>query len=220
MIKGFDVSHHNGVGCIDRIMSKDGDLKFVCIKATEGKTWTDPEFKSNVLAARAHRLLLGAYHFARPDLFNTAAQEVKHFLEECENAGLKVGEFIPILDYEGAAHKSGAVWAREWCDLVFAEIGVRPIIYLSEAYVANYGYVQEGNYGLWVANRKSKVTFSPWKTLAMWQYSSQDYDRNQFFGDPDQWQQYCAVVGDILDDVEADIEIGSGCCGCCRCKEG
>jgi GH25 family lysozyme M1 (1,4-beta-N-acetylmuramidase) len=40
MIKGIDVSHHNGP--VDFTKVKSTGIQFVYIKATEGKTYRDP----------------------------------------------------------------------------------------------------------------------------------------------------------------------------------
>lgn len=58
-VRGLDVSHHQGH--IDWSALKGWD--FVYIKATEGRTWTDPLFEENWLGAGQAGLVRGAYHF-------------------------------------------------------------------------------------------------------------------------------------------------------------
>ena len=61
---GIDVSHHNGD--IDWAKLKDAeDLLFVYVKATEGATHMDRNFKANAKGAAEAGYLTGSYHFFR-----------------------------------------------------------------------------------------------------------------------------------------------------------
>ena len=57
---------------------KDGYV-FSWVKATEGMTYTDPKFYTNIEGGISEDLIMGAYHFARPDN-NTAQQDATNFL--------------------------------------------------------------------------------------------------------------------------------------------
>jgi lysozyme len=63
MIKGIDISHHQGNVDFQRI--KAAGIQFVMLKATEGVNYIDPCFKSNAAAALAAGLPIGVYHFLR-----------------------------------------------------------------------------------------------------------------------------------------------------------
>lgn len=59
--QGIDVSDHQGT--IDWNAVRQAGQIFTFVKATDGITWTDPEFAANWSAAKAAGLLRGAYHF-------------------------------------------------------------------------------------------------------------------------------------------------------------
>ena len=65
-IRGIDVSSHNGMMNLDAA-AKDG-VEFVFIKASEGATFRDPNFRLNYTKARHAGLMTGAYHFFRFDV--------------------------------------------------------------------------------------------------------------------------------------------------------
>lgn len=85
-IAGLDVSHHNGLKSVSDLPDS---IKFVYIKASEGKTFKDPAFKKNynLFAKKApHKVAVGAYHFfdqevSAEDQFKnlSAALGTKHF---------------------------------------------------------------------------------------------------------------------------------------------
>ncbi len=66
-IHGIDISHHQGH--IDWEELKDNGMidkcpvRFVMIKATEGATQTDENFRENFYQAREYGFTRGAYHF-------------------------------------------------------------------------------------------------------------------------------------------------------------
>ena len=64
-VRGIDVSAHNGE--IDFPIVRDDGYEFVLIKATEGATFKDRRFISNLRRAREAGLKVGAYHFFRFD---------------------------------------------------------------------------------------------------------------------------------------------------------
>lgn len=65
---GIDVSHNNqGLTAQWFIDRYNEGVRFCYIKATEDQTWRDPLFVQYVKWAHAAGMLVGAYHFARPD---------------------------------------------------------------------------------------------------------------------------------------------------------
>ena len=77
MLKGCDVSNWQNVG------SADG-YDFVIIKATEGYGYVDPKCEGHYQRAKANGQLRGVYHFARPDLGNSAAVEADWFVDNIQ----------------------------------------------------------------------------------------------------------------------------------------
>ena len=75
MIRGIDISHHQGSP--DFRCVKAAGIRFVMLKATEGVNYTDPCFHTNIKAALAAGLPVGAYHFLRA---TPLEQQVSDFL--------------------------------------------------------------------------------------------------------------------------------------------
>ena len=102
------------------------DFDFVIIKATEGKTYTDPCFFKHLNNALKIGKPIGFYHYARPEN-NSPHDEVDNFLKEI---GDYIGKGIPFLDWESIA-KYNVDWAKAWMDEFYSRTGVKPIIYMS-----------------------------------------------------------------------------------------
>lgn len=118
--------------------------EFVFVKATEGVTFDDPAFDGARLraireAAKAEGLLVGYYHFARPDN-NDPRAEARHFVRRVRECGGRLGkrrrlaflrtELPGVLDYE-VADDQGADdgWVAAWVDEYRHVTGHSPIVY-------------------------------------------------------------------------------------------
>ena len=65
VIAGIDVSKWQGE--VDWDMVAMDNVKFAYIKATEGQTYVSKTFSDQMEGAREAGLVVGAYHFSRPD---------------------------------------------------------------------------------------------------------------------------------------------------------
>ena len=104
--------------------------------------------------AHATGMLIGAYHFARPDLGNDAANEARYFVSVARKH-LKDGYLRPALDLEeGASLGKVALsnWVHEWMNTVKSETGVEPIIYVNSNYASNFLDSSVTEYDLWIAH--------------------------------------------------------------------
>ena len=131
-IHGIDISHHQGhidwdklkdQGTIDR-----HPVRFIMIKATEGSTQTDENFRENFHQAREYGFTRGAYHFY--SVHSPAESQARHFLSQVK---LENGDLPPVLDVE---HKPKEQTDEEfkasvltWLDIVENHYQVKPIIY-------------------------------------------------------------------------------------------
>lgn len=205
MLKGCDISHHQG---------KNFDFSgedFVIAKATEGKTFIDNCFLHNMERALDYGKCIGAYHYARPEN-NSAKDEAKHFVEIVKPY---VGRCLLALDWEGVALSYPIDWAVEWLKEVELLTGVKPVLYCSASYVGNCKKVAENGNGIWIAKWSEyapsvKPTF---QVMALWQYTNRPYDKDKFFGDKAAWQKYCESSYDTI------TESGNGSCGCEFCDD-
>ncbi|MEK6916500.1 MAG: GH25 family lysozyme, partial [Nanoarchaeota archaeon] len=190
-IEGIDISHWQGT--INWPQVKQAGKQFVFIKATEGTNFLDDKFYVNIKEAKDAGLLVGAYHFARPDAntgANGARQEARYFAQIVNNF-LKEGEgyLRPVLDLERSG--SGLTeWVHSFMEEFKSQTGVEPILYTNPNYLNNILDSSVDKYGLWVANYGVlQPTIA--KNWDFWQYSdsgtvpginNQDVDLDIFKG--------------------------------------
>ena len=155
-VPGIDVSHHQGV--IDWSQVAGSGQRFAFAKATEGRTFVDPNYAFNKSGAEMSGVVFGAYHFARPDgTANDAVIEADHFVDVAQ---LEPGDLIPVLDIErtgGLSQAQVTQWILAWLDRVTERVGVRPMVYTSphgwETRTGDTTAVADAGYTvLWVAH--------------------------------------------------------------------
>lgn len=194
MLYGIDISHHN----FDQISEGTLDITradFVIMKATEGKTYTDPKLNYNFVKCGIDQLK-GFYHYARPDR-NGPKDEAYNFIGR---VGAQAGRVLYALDVEGKSflleNDDLADWCLTWIRTVKRETGVLPLVYMGTEGCIKIGQkLLNENVGLWFARYRDKLKkemYSPWPFWAIWQYSSNPWDQNRFNGTRDQFLKYCA----------------------------
>lgn len=171
MLKGIDISHHNN---LDSLLSKIDKPDFCIIKATEGKTYNDPKFKHNIQICEERNIPIGFYHFARPEN-NSYLVEAKHFLDRIAPY---IGKAIFALDWEEKALYYPSDWALHFLDYIYAQTGVKPLIYCSAWYTSKIADIAAADYGLWVAHytNQKKPNTGVYPFWAFWQYASPEHN--------------------------------------------
>ena len=176
-VDGIDVSHWQG----DVKWSKVGDagIEFAFVKGTEGVGWTDVKFIENMTSGSNSGVIRGVYHFARPNLGNTGAEEANYFLSVVGDY-LNSGYLRPVLDLEvgsslGKTYLSN--WVLEWMQTVENRTGISPLLYTNLNYIDYYMTNEVTKYDLWIAywSCKPKPSFNvpptgKWSDWAFWQY--------------------------------------------------
>lgn len=206
MLKGIDVSKWQDVTKDKTVYDygfNKGHKDFVIAKATEGRTYQDPLFEAHI-AANSDKLL-GAYHYARPDNGNSPEDEAENFVGVLKKHNL-VGRALLALDWEQNSLKYPTEWALRWLRTVKELTGVKPLVYMSEAYISKeWECVAKEDYGLWVANwSKEPINISPWKLKALWQRQGSPLDLDVFYGDREAWSKYAQSEKYIYDSSELD----------------
>ena len=197
MLKGVDLSHwqtdFNAFGSVD----------FAIIKATEGVGYVDPACDTLYQRAKASGKLLGVYHFARPDLNNSAEAEADWFVDNIKGY---LNEAILVLDWE-SGYLGNVAWAKAFLDRVKERTGIKAILYASRSPINSYDWssVANADYGLWVADygantgeAGNKPAVKWWNFYILWQYTSKgrvegygaNVDLNYFYGDAEVWGKY------------------------------
>ncbi|MBI5382396.1 MAG: discoidin domain-containing protein [Opitutae bacterium] len=204
---GIDVSHWQGT--VNWTSVKNSGVTFAWCKATQGTTYTDTQFTTNVTNAKAAGVYIGAYHFAEPAT-NTgvagASAEATHFWNVVKNYIKPGGYMMPVLDIEsglsGYTKANASAWINRWCSDIVSKaaatgVTVKPLVYTSGNYASTYMDSSVTQWPLWMAspNGQSSQTgapssITPWSTWTFWQYSwtgsvpgvTGDCDQNVFNG--------------------------------------
>ncbi|HET6709212.1 lysozyme [Amycolatopsis sp.] len=195
---GHDVSGHQGP--VDWRGAAGSGAKFVYVKATEGTGFVNPQFAQQYNGSYNVGLIRGAYHFARPDISDGAAQ-ARYFL--AHGGGWSAdGKTLPgALDAEynpygetcyGKDAAGMVAWLRAFSDTYRAATGRPPTIYTSTSWwkrcTANNGGF--GANPLWIARYNSFVGELPagWSVHTIWQFADRGTlpgDQNWFNGSAD-----------------------------------
>lgn len=168
-VQGIDVSHYQGV--VDWQKVADAGMAFAFAKATDGITYTDPEFATNWSGMHAVGLLRGAYHFFEPN--DDATSQAQHFLATVQ---LAAGDLPPVLDVETTGGVANAqIWSgvSTWLQVVEKETGRQPLIYTAPGFWNGHQPdLALTKYPLWLADYASQPTLpTGWTSWLFWQSS-------------------------------------------------
>jgi lysozyme len=169
-IQGLDVSHYQGTVNWPQVCQ--AGIQFAFAKATDGLTWTDPQFAVNWPQMKAAGILRGAYHFFEPA--DDAAAQAQFFLQ---TAQLAPGDLPPALDVETLGGRSAtAMWqgVETWLQTVAAATGVQPFLYVDPSFANQYqAPVSLAAYPLWIADYGVAQPTLPagWSSWLIWQYN-------------------------------------------------
>ena len=181
-IRGIDLSHHNvdNYATIDWAQVLSAGYRFAFVKATDGynSCWEDPTFRQNMDGGSRAGVLVGAYHFARPDLNPDARTEARCFLKAAEQY-LQSGFLRPVLDLESGTSLGKerlSNWVHVWMDALKEQSGVEPILYTYSSFTHNFN-ASVTRYDFWLAHytRDPEATPNPglWDDWDFWQYTDE-----------------------------------------------
>lgn len=201
-IHGVDVSYWQGD--INWRQIRGAGTEFAFIKATEGGDWLDPKFHENYTAAKAAGIPASGYHFwyfCRP-----VEDQIQWYMD---NVPVDPAALPPVLDMEWNAYSKTCrirpgkeiviPQMRQWLNAIEQHYGKRPIIYTSVDFHADRLVGEFEDYPLWVRSVAGHPsTRYGDRVWTFWQYTGTgrlpgvegDIDRNVFFGDRQQWQQF------------------------------
>ncbi|MDB6059461.1 MAG: hypothetical protein JWO95_3305, partial [Verrucomicrobiales bacterium] len=185
---GLDVSSYQGSPSWSSIAT---GRDFAFAKATEGATINDGSYRYNISHAKSAGVLIGAYHFAHPNL-NSPGTESSHFWSIINGDIVADGKSLqPTLDFEVFSGTTGASSYTSWANAFNDDIKsratakgliVKPILYTSSCSACNFGSSVD-QWIPWLANYngQSSQTGTPWSVCSscdvwsdwtVWQYSS------------------------------------------------
>lgn len=219
-VKGIDVSNWTNV-IQAREYLEDKETQFCMIKVSEGAGWSDVAAKTFAAMCRDNGVLIGFYHYCRPDKGNTAEAEMNNFIANVDDilSRCKISDRVMlILDWEGES-LGYEHWLKEATDMLMYKYKVNPIVYTSESNIHAVGeYVDTERVGLWVASWGTDPgnlgDVSPWKVWAFHQYTNNPIDQNVFNGGAAQLHCYCQYPPAKPEPDEEEPRI----CKCPSCK--
>ncbi len=174
-IQGIDISHHQGA--IDwQALARQGNVRFVIMKATEGGDHRDKRFAENWKASRDAGLVRGAYHFftfCRP-----GREQARNLIETVPVET----DALPIaidLEFTGNCGKVPTV------DELSAEIGAffaelngaypgKPIFYLNQQFFEQYFRGNEARFPdhyLWLRSIAQEPGQRDCRNWSIWQFA-------------------------------------------------
>jgi GH25 family lysozyme M1 (1,4-beta-N-acetylmuramidase) len=187
--QGVDVAafqHPNGAAINWRRVARSG-ISFAAVKATEGTYYRNPYALSDIKAARAAGLSVGAYVFAIPNGNGGRRGAVAQADYIVSYLGPLAGSVPVMLDIEFNPYSGGFCYGRtpaqmvSWVARFSAEVQARtgraPYIYTPQGWwnPCARGSAALRNNLLWVPNYTTAANPampSGWMTWRIWQYSS------------------------------------------------
>ena len=126
-------------------------VSFVVVKATEGASFKDPDFKDNWRQAGLSGIKRGAYHFFRSS----------------KDGEIQARNFISTV---GCSKQLLNERALQWLSTVEKHYGKKPVVYASSSFIKdNLSKEISGNYPIWVAHYvKSRPSHDSW---IWWQFT-------------------------------------------------
>ena len=152
-IHGIDVSRYQktiGWDLVKEMKVENIQLGFAFMKATEGISRQDAQFKRNWKQARKAGIPRGAYHFFIASRSGKAQAE--NFID---NVKLERGDLPPVLDIEqvnGASVTDLQQRVADWLTMVEKKYKVKPIIYTNVVFYETFLQGRFDDYPLWVAH--------------------------------------------------------------------
>jgi len=209
--RGADVSHHQGPIDWDKVKAS-GRLDFVICKATEGRTWVDPEFSRNWAKIKRIGALRGAYHFVRAN--SDPILQARHFVKTVKPTATD----LLVADVEKTDGKTPAQVvevARKFLAEVHRLHGREPMLYSYDKFIPA---LWDLPYPRWRARYSTQEPTKPWR---IWQYTSKgsvpgisgNVDLNWFSGTREtcrRWWKRSATTQSTLPGDKQALPTGNG----------
>ena len=200
-IQGIDVARYQEN--VDFRTAFASRIHFVFMKATEGKDYLDPNFRTNWVRARDAGMPRGAYHFMT--WCSLASELAAWFISQVPN---DPDALPPVLDLEWNNHSScktkpsradALEKVRYMLDAMERHTGKLPIIYTDMNFHRD---VLEGEYfpnAFWLRSTAAEPherygnrtwTFWQWTQTGVVRGVRGEVDRNAFYGGQNEWIQF------------------------------
>lgn len=201
-VRGVDVSAHQGL--IDWEKLSENDLDFAFIKATEGSSFKDRFYSTNIKGIKETEIAPGAYHFLSFE--SDGKSQAQNFISSVEAESILLP---PVIDLElyGDYNKKPPSNAEvrtildEMIPCLYEEYGRYPIIYTTRRAYALYVSGVYENCDIWICDIMKKPSLPDGRKWHFWQYSHTEklsgysgseshIDMNVFFGSEKEFEEY------------------------------
>lgn len=150
--------------------AQDRNIKFVYVKATEGATYRSRHYQFNIENARKHGILVGAYHFLRPNV--PVEKQFRNFTTVVKKEDQ---DLIPLIDVEVRGNMPVAALVDtvlQFARMLELHYGCKPMIYTGSAFYNSFLSGRVSGYPLFIA-RYSKVEprLTGGAKWVLWQFS-------------------------------------------------
>ncbi|MHB8994559.1 MAG: glycoside hydrolase family 25 protein [Armatimonadota bacterium] len=155
-ILGIDIYHGNGTHNWPALYK--AGVRFAYVKLSQGASLKDPRGVSNVAAARAAGVIVGAYHYFSPA--SNAGAQYENFKEQVALCGGFDGMLPPALDVEGDMHQKIAPMTSEqyttsalaWLSYLENDTGIRGVVYTYKSFASEIIKGKLAGYRLWASS--------------------------------------------------------------------
>ena len=170
---GIDVSHHQGTIDWNRV-GQDSCVRFVYIKATEGRTLVDRNYLQNMKGAREAGIPVGSYHY-----MTSQSSVVEQFRNFYGVVNRKHQDIIPMIDIEQEGVKR---WSKQeiqdslakMISLIEQHYYCKPVIYAYARFYNDNLAPRFNNYHLFLARYNvHEPVVSGAGNHNIWQHSDQ-----------------------------------------------
>lgn len=171
-IHGIDVSFYQQYvywPSVKKMQDDNVRIGFAFIKATEGLSNTDKQFRRNWQKAKESGIARGAYHFFLATKDGKA--QAQNFIK---NVKLESGDLPPVIDIEQLYGVSPQLMQKRVMDFIHIVedvYGVQPVIYTNASFYNNYLGEAFDEYPLWVAHYFEQKQPGINRDWLFWQHS-------------------------------------------------
>ena len=171
-MKVVDISSYQGTPDFGQVRA--AGVEGVIVKATEGVDYPQNsssysrQYATNLANARTAGLLVGHYHFARPE-HHSAAAEFDWFHR---HADVRAPDWV-VLDSESSA--GSTAWVSDWLGRAASTYGKRPIFYSYAPWIRSHLDASTPiDADLWLAGYgpTAPLVPGPWSSWGAWQFTS------------------------------------------------
>lgn len=173
MVRGVDVSHHNG--SINWMQLKNEGIAFAYIKATEGLSHKDRKYKDNYTQSKYSDIKVGTYHFYTFGL--DGMMQAQHFIR---HSTVGSGDLIPAIDVEHSPvnkYSNDKDYNQKVLDELiklekemYEYYGVHPVIYTNQDCYKLYIKSRFPDNLIWMSNLHNEPVLND-NEWVIWQFS-------------------------------------------------